>query len=468
MSPKPKTAYQCESCGHRAPKWLGQCPECGEWNTLVEVVTSGGDRRLGVTAATSEQFALPEPITEVESDNERRFASGISELDRVLGGGFVSGSSVLVGGEPGIGKSTLLLQALGAIAASKTDREMLLVSAEESKPQIRQRAERVTTLSSGLVLYCSTDADSIAAQIVSRRPDLVVIDSIQTIFTSQLGGAPGTVGQVRECAALITRAAREAGGCAVLVGHVTKEGTLAGPRTLEHMVDVVLSFEGDRRHGLRALRAEKNRFGPTGEVGLFEMGPDGLVGVDDPSARLTAGRPETRAGSVVAAVVEGHRPLLVELQALVSRESGGPARRVSIGADPQRVALIVAVLDQRAGIDLSGRDLYVAVSGGVRVDDPGADLPLALAIASAALDLPIDISVAAWGELGLAGEVRATPYARQRHGEALRLGFDRCLAPPFESGEAERDEGRSVAPNAAGRIPVSSISEALAAAGVVF
>lgn len=449
--------YACQECGNVTLKWQGQCHTCGEWNTIVEESAT----EVAISLGDPTTLDRPESIAAIDDSQVARLASGIGELDRVLGGGFVPGSSVLLGGEPGIGKSTLLLQAAAGCARSNPSSEVLLTSAEESKPQVRRRAERIDALADNLLLYCESSCERIAAEIQDRRPAVAVIDSIQTIRSGVLSGAAGSVGQVRECAALLATTSRASGTCLVMVGHVTKVGALAGPRTLEHLVDSVLAFEGDRRYGLRSLRAEKNRFGPSGEVSLFEMEASGLVEVPDASARLIRDRRPQQPGSVIAVAIEGHRPVLIEIQALVSSEKNSAGRRGVIGLEPQRVSLTVAVLESRAGLALGSRDLYVSVAGGIRVDDPGVDLAVALAVASAISGEAVAPDIAVWGELGLGGELRIAPHGKRRHEEAARLGFSRCMSPK-SPGHAAADH----AADHAGMIAVTSLEEALSAVGL--
>lgn len=420
--------FVCQQCGNWTPKWQGQCYGCGEWNSIVEVVAHASSN-----AASLVDPDRPESIAELSEDDARRLPTGIGELDRVLGGGIVSGGSILIGGEPGIGKSTLLLQAAANFASANLEAEVLLVSAEESKPQIGTRARRLDAVVPNLMLYCESSCERIIREIQNRSPALVIIDSIQTIRSEALASAAGTVGQVRECAALLANVARVTGVSIVLVGHVTKDGVLAGPRTLEHLVDTVLTFEGDRRHGLRSLRAEKNRFGSSGEVSLFEMTSSGLVEISDASARLIRDRRVGHPGTAIAVTVEGHRPILLEIQALVSAEHHASGKRTAIGVDPQRLSLIVAVLERRIGVLIGGRDLYVSAAGGFRVEDPGVDLAVALAIMSAVTEVVLSPGLVAWGELGLVGELRAVSHAQYRYDEAVRLGFDECLIPQADA-----------------------------------
>ena len=408
---------------------------CGEWNTIVEEV----DRPL--PAATAES-AVPVALSEVPAAGSVPLSTEIPELDRVLGGGLVPGSVTLVGGEPGIGKSTLLLQVLAEMA--RAGRRCLLVSAEESPAQVRRRAERLGALIPGVWLVGETSLVGIQAAIVEVAPDVVVIDSIQTVWDGDIDSSPGSVGQVRGCAQILVALAKSGGPAVVLVGHVTKEGALAGPRVLEHMVDTVLSFDGDRHHALRLLRAVKHRFGPTGELGLFEMTGDGLTGVDDPAGLFLADRRSSVPGSVVFPAMEGHRPLLVEIQALVVPTNMPSPRRSVSGYDSGRLSLLLAVLDRRVGISLADQEVYVSVVGGVRIADPGADLAVCMALASARTSRPIADDLVALGEVGLGGEVRQVAHTARRLAEAARLGFSKAAAPP-SSPKSEGISVRSVA-----------------------
>jgi DNA repair protein RadA/Sms len=419
--PKERTIFVCQSCGFQSARWLGRCPDCQEWNSLVEERQSAG-----AVVAARESASRPAPITAVEASTTARWTSGIGELDRVLGGGVVPGSVVLIGGDPGIGKSTLVLQALAAVAVRGT---ALYVSGEESPQQIKMRADRLGVDAERLLVLAETDVEAILQH--ARAPGLLVlaIDSIQTMFTGQLGSAPGSIGQVRESAALLVQFAKRQNLACVLVGHVTKEGAFAGPRVLEHMVDTVLYFEGDRGHPFRILRAVKNRFGSTNEIGVFEMKESGLQPVANPSALFLAERPVDVPGSVVVASIEGTRPILVELQALVSPTALGTPRRTTLGLDHNRVALLVAILEKKMGLQLAGHDIFVNVAGGVRLDDPAADLGAVVAVASSFLDRPIDPHALVLGEVGLAGEVRAIAQTEVRVREGAKLGFRRCVLP---------------------------------------
>ena len=421
-----RTVHRCTECGAGAPRWSGRCGGCGEWNTLVEEVepVRAAVNGAAARAHTAEQ---PVPILEVDAAEFSARATGIGELDRVLGGGFVPGSVTLVGGEPGIGKSTLLLQTLGALAA--TGARGLLVSAEESKQQVRLRAERLATLDPRILLLSETSLPDVVAAVESTSPDYLVIDSIQTVFDPELQSAPGSVAQVRECAHQLVQLAKQRAMATVLVGHVTKEGALAGPRVLEHIVDTVLSFEGDRHHALRMLRAAKHRFGSTEELGLFEMTEQGLHGVPDPSKLFLGDRTRNVPGSVIVPAMEGHRPLLVEVQALVAPSSLAMPRRSAQGLDQGRLSLLLAVLDRRVGLTFSGADVYVSAVGGVRINEPGADLAVALALASAMTGNALAPQLVACGEVGLGGELRQVGHTTRRLAEAARLGFDEAIVP---------------------------------------
>ena len=417
-----KTQFICQSCGGRAPKWMGRCPACGEWDTLVE------EPARQSTQQPSASFGDPPlPLDAIPSDAEARVKCRIEELDRVLGGGLVAGSVVLVGGDPGIGKSTLMLQNMGALA--ELGHEVLYVSGEESARQIRMRSERLSVSSPRILVLTETCLEHIVKVVGDVRPEALVVDSIQTMFTEELTSAPGSVSQVREVTARLLALAKKNNMPTFLVGHVTKDGAIAGPRVLEHMVDTVLYFEGDRGHAFRILRAVKNRFGSTNEIGVFQMKDSGLVEVKNPSSVFLAERPLNVSGSVVAPCMEGTRPILVELQALVSSSSGGMVRRTTIGVDHNRVSLLIAVLEKKVGLTLSGQDVFINVAGGVRVDEPAVDLGLAVAMASSFLDRPVSSRTIIVGEVGLAGEVRGVGQIGTRLTEAHKLGFNRCILP---------------------------------------
>ncbi len=420
--------FTCAECGTTSGRWLGKCPGCGAFGSLVEELHG---------SSTDPQAAVarkPVPIGSVRVEEAARISTGVAELDRVLGGGLVPGSLVLVGGEPGVGKSTLLLTALGAV--SRDGRRTLLVTGEESAAQVSLRAARLGGTESVEIL-AETELDAVCATLEAERPDVCVIDSVQTLHASVLGSAPGSVAQVREAAGRLLRVAKEAGIATVLVGHVTKDGAVAGPRVLEHLVDCVLQFEGDRYHEHRVLRATKNRFGSTNELGVFEMTAAGLVGVPDPSQLFGT----THAGEIGAAVgcaLEGTRPLLLEVQALVAPTELAMPRRVGTGVDPKRLAMIVAVLGRHAGVPLASSDVFVNVAGGVRIEEPGADLAVALAIASAARGTPVREGVAAFGEIGLTGRLRQASQAERRLEECAKFGVETVVAPPGSSRSAPR------------------------------
>ncbi|HUF84311.1 MAG TPA: DNA repair protein RadA [Acidimicrobiia bacterium] len=422
---KPRTVHRCTECGATAARWLGRCPECGEWGTVVEESAATAPARAAPLPPPGE---VAMPLAEVDPEGAPVRPTRVDELDRVLGGGVVAGSVTLLGGEPGIGKSTLLLQALNRMADAGA--RCLLASAEESREQVRRRAGRLGTLAPGLFIVSDTSLPAVLAHAEAHGPDVLALDSIQAVHDPEQPGAPGSVTQVRECAHRLVRLAKERGVTTILVGHVTKEGTLAGPRTLEHVVDTVLSFDGERQHSLRLLHALKHRFGPTHELGVFEMGEDGLVDVPDASALFLADRRPGAPGSVVAPVLEGARPLLVEVQALVSSDAPVPPRRVGQGLDGNRLTLLLAVLKEHANVEAGKADVFASVAGGVRVSDPGLDLPVALAVASACRQAPIAPGIVAVGEVGLGGEIRQVGRAERRLAEAARLGFTRALAPP--------------------------------------
>jgi DNA repair protein RadA/Sms len=423
--PRSSTIFTCSGCGHESPKWHGRCPGCGEWNTLVESPVASRQSPGRARGAP----LRPVPLAEVEAPAVERLRTGIGELDRVLGGGLVPGSLVLIGGSPGIGKSTLTTTALGNLTAG--GRRVLYVSGEESAAQVRLRAERLGEAALGVPIVAETDVDAVLATIDAERPEVCVVDSVQVLYDPALSGSPGSVGQVREVAGRLMRAAKRHGTAVILVGHVTKEGSLAGPRVLEHLVDCVLSFEGERERTYRTLRALKNRFGSTNETGVFEMRESGLVEVADASERFVS--EATRGpGSVVLCAMEGSRPLLVEVQALVAPTELVPPRRVANGVDRNRLALVLAVLARHAGVSLGSSDVFVSVAGGVRVDEPGADLAIALAVASAAKGAePAGAGgpVAAFGELGLTGEVRHVAHPDRRLAEARKFGLQPVVQP---------------------------------------
>ena len=439
MAKKLRTQYTCQGCGQNSPRWFGRCPACNEWNTCVEEKPMVEDRRReGVPATT----AILEPITEISEKEAERINTGIGELDRVLGGGIMPGSVVLVGGDPGIGKSTVLLQMAGQLAAASY--KVIYVSAEESSAQIRLRAGRIGALSPELLVFPETNLSSILAELKTAEAAAVIIDSIQSIYHADFESAPGSVTQVRECAARLVYLAKESGVPIFLVGHVTKEGSIAGPRVLEHLVDTVLYMEGDRHHHFRVLRAAKNRFGSTNEIGLFEMRDKGLIEVDNPSEILLAERAAGVSGSAIVCSMEGTRPLLVEIQALVSQSSFGYPQRVATGVDAKRLSIIIAVLEKRGGFNLSSQDIFVNVVGGLRIDEPSVDLAVGLAIISSFLNIPVESKTVAIGEIGLGGEVRPVNQIERRVAEAHSLGFERCLVARSNLKGWKRPQGMEV------------------------
>jgi DNA repair protein RadA/Sms len=440
----PKIVFVCQSCGAQAPKWMGRCPDCGEWNTLVEervAEPARGAAGAGAGGGVEARYGLSASgnaarlFAEVDSVAAERLSSGISEFDRVLGGGIVPGSLVLLGGEPGIGKSTLLLQAAAHFARAVGP--VLYASGEESEHQIKSRGERLGISDAPLYLLAETCLERILEQIASLKPALLIVDSIQTVFSLKLQSAPGSIGQVREAATQLLFASKGQNVPTFLVGHVTKDGSLAGPKVLEHVVDTVLYFEGEKHHAHRVIRAVKNRFGAVSELGIFEMTGAGLRPVANPSGLFLAERPANVPGSAVLCCIEGTRPMLVEVQALVSTSSYGNARRTASGLDQNRVALLLAVLEKRAGLNLMGEDVFVNIAGGMTVDEPAADLGVVSAIASSVRNRPVQPGTAMFGEIGLAGEIRSTTQASLRIREAAQMGFARCLVP---AGQAAADE----------------------------
>jgi DNA repair protein RadA len=424
MAKAKKTVFFCQECGYEAIKWLGQCPVCKAWNTFVEeVVVKSNDKTLG--AAVSKQ--KPVPLSEIAVDSEERISTHYEELNRVLGGGIVGGSMTLVGGDPGIGKSTLLLQVCKQLADN--GRAVLYISGEESLRQIKLRAQRIGTFNENLLLLCETNLEIIRNIVENRKPEVVIIDSIQTMYQDDIASAPGSVSQVRESTNVLMQVAKGLGVSVFIVGHVTKDGNVAGPRVLEHMVDTVLYFEGDRHASYRILRGVKNRFGSTNEIGVFEMRNEGLVEVKNPSEFMLNGKPQGASGSVVACSMEGSRPILIEIQALVCHSNFGIPRRTATGTDFNRVNLLMAVIEKRAGMNLSASDAYVNIAGGIKMNEPAIDLGIVLAIASSYKDVVISDDLLAFGEVGLSGEVRAVSMAEQRVTEAKKLGFEKVMLP---------------------------------------
>lgn len=421
------TVYFCQSCGYESSKWMGQCPGCHEWNSFVEEIVDKRTQTKTGTKAASHTQIRPQPISEIELHEEERCSSGMPELDRVLGGGIVPGSMVLVGGDPGIGKSTLLLQVCKNLADQKI--HVLYISGEESLQQIKIRAQRIGDFADDLKLFCETNLDEIRQTIEREKPQIVVIDSIQTMYDEAISSAPGSVSQVREATATLMQIAKGSGVTVFIVGHVTKEGVVAGPRVLEHMVDTVLYFEGDRYASYRILRGVKNRFGSTNEIGVFEMCGDGLREVENPSEYMLSGKPEHASGSVVACSMEGTRPILIEIQALVCHSNFGIPRRTAAGTDFNRVNLLMAVLEKRLNLKMSECDAYVNIAGGIRMNEPAIDLGIVLALISSFKNRPIDEKTICFGEVGLSGEVRAVSMPAQRVAEAEKLGFETCILP---------------------------------------
>lgn len=449
---KSESHFVCQACGAQTAKWLGRCGQCGAWNTIVEEVTK---RKSGSKGSISVEVSKPMPVREIDADHAARVPTGIAELDRVLGGGVVLGGVTLVGGDPGVGKSTLLLQALAALSGKGC--RALYVSGEESAGQTAARARRLGVAVDDLLVLAENDLEAVERAIEEVKPAVLVIDSVQTVRAPELESAAGSVTQLREVAARIIDRAKRSRIAAFLVGHVTKDGTLAGPKVLEHLVDTVLAFEGERGHALRTLRAHKNRFGSATEVGVFEMTPDGMREVPNASAFFLSERPKNVPGSIVAATSEGTRSMLVEVQALTVVQAAGSPRRTVSGVDGQRLAMILAVLERKSGLHVSGCDVFVNVAGGVHVDEPAMDLPIALAVASSLRDRPISDQIVAFGEIGLSGEVRAVPRCEARVAEAAALGFRRAIMPKSVADKLKVSSGLEL-------VAVRSLDEALALA----
>lgn len=448
---KKSTVFFCQNCGFESAKWMGQCPGCREWNTFVEEqVSTAALKKNGTQGSTARQ--KPAVLSEITMEKEDRISTGMQELDRVLGGGVVAGSLTLVGGDPGIGKSTLLLQVCRNF--SDAGAKVLYISGEESLKQIKMRAERIGSFNDNLLLLCETNLSLIEDTIRSRKPQIVIIDSIQTMYSEDVSAAPGSVSQVRESTALFLQLAKGLGVSIFIVGHVTKEGTVAGPRVLEHMVDTVLYFEGDRYASYRILRSVKNRFGSTNEIGVFEMREEGLTEVRNPSEYMLSGRPKDACGCVVACTVEGTRPLMVEMQALVCHSNFGIPRRQATGVDFNRVNLLMAVLEKRLGLQMSGCDAYVNLAGGIRIQEPAVDLGMVMAIVSSFKNRSVDESTVVFGEVGLSGEVRAVSLAEQRLQEAVKLGFTTCVMPRANADMLKNTKSIKV-------IGVSNVQEAI-------
>ncbi len=446
-----KTIFFCSNCGYESTKWMGQCPGCHEWNTFAEEpVRTGGMRQS--PAGRKRTLARPVKLSEVTAETNERTSTGFTELDRVLGGGIVTGSMILIGGDPGIGKSTILLQVCKNLAGR--GRNVLYISGEESLAQIRMRADRIGGEAESLYLLCETNLADIREIIEEQKPDVCVIDSIQTMYNEEVSSAPGSVSQVRESTGVLLMLAKGLGISVFIVGHVTKEGAVAGPRVLEHMVDTVLYFEGDRHASYRILRGVKNRFGSTNEIGVFEMRGSGLVQVENPSEYMLSGRPVDASGSVVTCAVEGSRPLLLEIQALVARSGFGMPRRTAAGTDYNRVNLLMEVMEKRCGIDLASYDAYVNIAGGIRMTEPALDLGITMAIASSYQDVVIPEKLVAFGEVGLSGEVRAVSQVENRVMEAKRLGFETVVLPKANMKSCRNIQGIKM-------IPVGTVREAI-------
>ncbi len=437
---KTKTIFYCTSCGSEFPKWQGRCPACGQWNTLTEHIEKPSPLGRAKSAPVG-MSRTPKKLHQVDSGDEIRFSTGMGELDRVLGGGAVEGSLVLVGGAPGIGKSTLLLQICANICA---ERRVLYLSGEESERQLKLRAERLGVASEELYILSETRMSELMDAVESVKPDILIADSVQTLYCEENDSSPGSVSQVKDCTMRLMHLSKQEGITIFVVGHINKDGAIAGPKVLEHMVDCVLLFEGDQHSSYRLLRAEKNRFGSTNEIGVFEMGDSGLIEVPNPSKLLLQGRPESAPGSCVACVMEGTRPVLAEIQALVTKTSFNVPRRAADGFDFNRAVLMLAVAEKRGGLNLGTFDAYINVVGGLRLDEPAADLPLILAVASVYRDRPITPTLAAIGEVGLTGEIRAVNHLSQRLQEVRRIGFTQCIIPRFGSEKAEIPDGLEV------------------------
>ncbi|AEE95655.1 DNA repair protein RadA [Mahella australiensis] len=444
--PKAKSNYVCQACGYVSPKWMGKCPGCGQWNTMVEEIYTAPQPNKGISDEK------PLALNSIAIVDDERYASGIKELDRVLGGGIVKASLVLVGGDPGIGKSTLLMQMAGHAATSGL--KVLYVSGEESPQQIKLRSLRLGITDPGLLIYAQTDLDVIEQQAHSIMPDIMIVDSIQTVYDPELSSAPGSVSQVREATARLMRLAKGTGITVFIVGHVTKEGAIAGPRVLEHMVDTVLYFEGERHQAYRVLRAVKNRFGSTNEIGVFEMHDAGLREVSNPSEVMLSDHQQNATGSAVVCSMEGTRPVLVEIQALISPTAFGMPRRMATGIDYNRVVMLMAVLEKRAGLMLQNQDAYVNVAGGLKLDEPAADLGIIMAIASSFREKPVNGLMVFIGEVGLTGEIRAVSRLDQRLNECARMGFTHCMVPAANSKDLRKYGTLSV-------IPVRTVYESL-------
>lgn len=448
-----KIVFYCTECGNETPKWAGKCPVCGAWNTLVEQPVQSIKKTGAGKGAAIGAIHRPRPMSALETTEELRFKTGMGELDRVLGGGAVKGSLVLVGGSPGIGKSTLMLQICDNLCRFA---KVLYVSGEESERQLKMRAERLKVRSDGLYVLSETNLGDVIESVNTENPDILIIDSIQTLYNDSLDSPPGSIGQVKDCTMALMQLAKGRGVTVFVIGHVNKEGSIAGPKVLEHMVDCVLYFEGDQHMSYRILRAEKNRFGATNEIGVFEMGDEGLAEVPNPSEMLLSGRPENAPGTCVTCIMEGARPVLAEIQALIAPTAYSNPRRTSNGFDFNRAAMLMAVLEKRGGLKISTCDAYLNVIGGLNIDEPAADLAAAIALASSYLDKPIKSDFAAVGEVGLTGELRSVSNIGQRLSEIRRLGFKKCIIPAQKSSKIENLDGLDI-------VRVKNIGDALKA-----
>ena len=452
---KIKSVFICSECGYESPKWNGKCPSCGEWNTMNEEIKDTSKASPAVKSRSFSTYSKPDSITEISTNDEHRYDTGCKELNRVLGGGIVKGSLILLGGDPGIGKSTVLMQICQYMGSTL---KILYVSGEESKRQLKLRAIRLDVDSPNLFVMTETDVEIVCEQIKSIKPDLVMIDSIQTMNLSELSSSPGSVTQVRECTNMLMRTAKGLDIPMFVVGHVNKEGSIAGPKVLEHIVDTVLHFEGDKQMSCRILRAVKNRYGSTNEIGVFEMTDKGLQEVENPSVMLLSGRPKNVSGTCVTCTIEGSRPILAETQGLATQSGYGNARRMATGYDYNRLSMLLAVLEKRAGYYFSNNDAYINIVGGLRVDEPAIDLSIAMALISSLKDTPIDENVVVFGEIGLAGEIRSVSQAQMRINEAVRLGFTRIIMPYHNLKNVHCDEAELIG--------VRNIREAFEAASV--
>ena len=439
---KAKTVYYCRECGNETGKWYGQCPACGAWNTMEEAPVSAGASKSAARNTAAKRINRPRPVAELDEEQEIRFSTGLSELDRVLGGGAVKGSLVLFGGAPGIGKSTLLLQVCGNLSGER----ILYVTGEESQRQLKMRARRLGVVSGELYVLAETDINTVVQSVEDLQPGILIIDSVQTMFNNEIASAPGSISQVKDCTMAVMHLAKSLGITAFVVGHVNKEGAIAGPKVLEHMVDCVLYFEGDSSTNYRILRSAKNRFGSTNEIGVFEMCDTGLREVPNPSEVMLAGRPVNAPGTCVACVMQGTRPILAEVQALLSPTSLSQARRNTNGVDFNRTMLLLAVLEKIGGLHVGSCDAYINVVGGLELNEPAADLSIVLALASSFRDKPIGEDLAAVGEIGLTGELRSVPSINQRLQEIARLGFKRCIVPAHCKDDIKAPTGLKILP----------------------